>query len=334
MGMMADQGGRVAIRPMPAAYKPIERSKALVPVRRRPPAVIARPGYVRLVLVTLLILGVLGSGVLYLRGDATRGDPLGDLAEALTRASGALGLTLKEITVEGRGRTSTQALSSALDARLGLPLLGLDAEAMRQRVEALPWVESAVIERRLPTTLAIRLTERRPFALWQHDGAFDVIDARGRPIAGQDAAAFADLPHVVGADAATEAEALTLMLQVEPALDEQVAAATRVGGRRWDVLMKNGVTIRLPEEDPATAWSRLAGFERAHGILERAVVAIDLRLPDRVAVRLTPEAIDALYPPKPAPGAGKPAARAATATARLADRIPQPIPQARSFDDQ
>ena len=76
----------------------------------------------------------------------------------------------------------------------------------------------------------------------------------------------------------------------EPRLAPQVTAAVRVGARRWDVKLDNGVTVRLPETDEAAAWRRLAALDRAHGVLNRAIEAVDMRLADRLVVRMTDDA--------------------------------------------
>src|SRR5581483_533549 len=165
-----------------------------------------------------------------------------------------------------------------------------------QRLESIPWVESSVVERRLPDTIFVRLVERQPLALWQHNGHFSVIAAKGEMIQ-DEVGEFANLPIVVGDDAPPHAEALLLLLATEPDLQKRVTAAVRVGGRRWNLKLDNGIDVRLPEEDAASAWSRLAALERENQLLSRDVVAIDLRLPDRLIVRVGADAT------QPAPAA-------------------------------
>ena len=109
---------------------------------------------------------------------------------------------------------------------------------------------------------------------------------------------YSRLPVLVGDDAPTNADAVIKMLASEPKLAEQVAAAVRVGGRRWNIEFKNGVSVALPEDDATGAWHRLAAIEKNHRILERRVTLVDLRLPDRVYLRLPPE----LMPKPPKPG--------------------------------
>jgi cell division protein FtsQ len=207
----------------------------------------------------------------------------------LERTAG-LGLRVADIRVEGRATTDRATILAALGAGPGTPILAIDPLRAEKRLEALPWVSSAVIERRLPDTVDVRLVERRPLALWQHGGKLQLIDDAGSviPVARLDR--FAKLPLVVGPDAATDAAALLAMLAREPDLDRRVTAAVRVGGRRWNLRIDGRIDVLLPADDPAAAWAALAHVERSSAILDRDVEAVDMRLPDRLIVRVAPQA--------------------------------------------
>ncbi|MGH7114791.1 MAG: cell division protein FtsQ/DivIB [Stellaceae bacterium] len=223
----------------------------------------------------------------------------------LLDATAALGLRVADIQVVGGETTDRATILDALDARLGTPILAVDPVRAKQKLESLPWVRSATIERRLPDTLYVRLVEREPLALWQHGGRIDLIDRTGAviPVARLDR--FAKLPMVVGSDAASHAAELLKMLASEPDLAAHVTAAVRVGGRRWNLRLDKAIEVLLPGDDPAAAWADLARLERSSAILRRDVQAIDMRLPDRLVVRLAPR------PPKDAPPAkkGRPTAK-------------------------
>jgi cell division protein FtsQ len=212
---------------------------------------------------------------------------------ALARASADSGLAVRAIEVKGRERLAPETLRRAIDVAPGAPILFVDIEQVRQRVESLGWVERATVERRLPQTIAVSVRERVPFALWQRDGLNVVIDAQGATIHGADAGQFRHLPRVVGQGAAPAAAALFAALAEEPELHRLVSNAVRVRERRWDVELVNGVTVRLPEDEVAAAWRRLGEVERAQRLLERDIVAIDLRFADRLVVQLNPGAAQA-----------------------------------------
>lgn len=199
--------------------------------------------------------------------------------------SAKAGLTLQEILVTGRRNSPREALLDAVGLTRGSPTLSFDPHAAKARIEALPWVRGASVQRLLPNTVVVRLEERLPLALWQHRGQFRLIDERGETIAIDRLDAFADLLTVVGEDAPAHAAKLLELLATQESLRDRVRAAVRVGGRRWNLRLDNDIDIALPEEDSVGAWARLAEYERVHRILNRDVTLVDLRLPDRLVVR-------------------------------------------------
>ncbi len=198
------------------------------------------------------------------------------------------GLAVEEVLVTGRHNAEVPALLGAVGVSRGDSLLAIDPAAVRDRVEALAWVRTARVARRLPDTLVLHVEERRPMALWQHEQRLVLIDAEGVVLAADGLERFAHLPHVVGADADVEAQAFLALLTVTPAVAGRVAAAVRVGERRWDLRLDNGVTVRLPAVGAADALVRLAALQRREDVFDRDVVAIDLRLPDRLYIEMTP----------------------------------------------
>jgi len=211
-------------------------------------------------------------------------------ADIVAQGSGLLGLTVVDIKVEGRETTDRDTILAALAAGPGTPILAVSPTRAKAQLEALPWVRTAVIERHLPGTLYVRLVERKPLALWQHGGKMELIDREGGviPVARLDR--FAKLPMVVGEDAASQAAKLLEMLSSDPDLAARVTAAVRVGNRRWNLRIDNAIDVLLPADEAANAWSQLARLERSSAILDRDVQTIDLRLPDRLVLRVGPEA--------------------------------------------
>jgi cell division protein FtsQ len=211
------------------------------------------------------------------------------ISTRLLGATAALGLRVADIRVEGRQTTDRETILAALGARLGTPILAVDPVRAKQQLEALPWVRSALIERRLPETLYVRLVEREPLALWQHAGKIELIDRTGAVIPVTRLDRFAKLPLVVGKNAASHAAELLKMLANQPDLAPRVTAAVLVGDRRWNLRIDHTIDVLLPADDPAAAWADLARLQRSSAILQRNVQAIDMRLPDRLVVRVAPE---------------------------------------------
>jgi len=243
----------------------------------------------RVVMALSLVLVVLAAGGAWWAwssGAAVRtADQLRWKAIAL---SSQVGFKVDEILVVGRNETRQEELLKAVRLARGAPILAFDLDAARKRVESLPWVRRATVERMLPDTILLNVEERRPVAIWQHNGQFALIDDAGEVILRKGFERFADLIIVVGDEAPRHASKLIETLSTAPELMPWVRAAVWVGGRRWNLRLKGDIDVRLPEIDPAGAWLRLAEYEKAHSVLERNVQVLDLRIPDRLIVRKNP----------------------------------------------
>ncbi len=223
-------------------------------------------------------------------GFALNRSPAGQtfLAAAAERAivmTAGLGLVVGDIEVEGRETTDASTIMAALAAERGTPIFAISPTRAKAQLEALPWVRSAAIERRLPDTILVRLVERHPLAVWQHGGKQELIDREGEVIPVTDQGRFARLPMVVGEHAATHARGLLDMLSSEPELAARVNAAILVDDRRWTLRVDHAIDVLLPEENPEAAWSRLAELERTKSLLQRDIQTVDMRLPDRLVLR-------------------------------------------------
>lgn len=240
------------------------------------------------VMAAIGVCAVIGGAGLFVwrMGGADRVDDMvQDIRRGALAASARAGLQVADVLVEGRERTNPRDLMAVLDARRGAPILTFDPHQAKAEIETLPWVRRATVERRLPNTIQVRLEERIPTALWQRGGRFAVIDQDAKEIPGVDPGNFAKLLIVVGDDAPEHAGALIALLDTEPAMRGRVSAAVRVGGRRWNLNLENGVVVNLPETNAGAAYERLAELERNNGLVERDLVSVDLRLPDRLILR-------------------------------------------------
>ncbi len=242
----------------------------------------------------LVALAGLVYGGFALSRSPSRDALLADAADRVIAVTASLGMVVEDIEVEGRETTDAAMIIGSLSARRGTPILAVDLWRAKAELEKLPWIRSAAIERRLPHTLHVRLTERRPLALWQHEGKQELIDRQGEVIPGADVGRFARLPLVVGDNAAIRAAALVEMLGREPAL------AVRVDDRRWNLRIDESIEVLLPEENPDAAWAQLAAFERRNNLLKRDVQRVDMRLPGRLVVRVNaPPVAKEAAPAKP-----------------------------------
>lgn len=198
--------------------------------------------------------------------------------------SGKAGLQLQIIEVEGRANTPSDLLLAASELRRGQPIYDIDLKSLHGRIAEIGWVADVTVERRMPSTIHIKLQERIPVALIQTAAGHELIDQSGAVITGAAAEDFAHLTVVSGQGAAAQAGQMLDLLRTEPELFANVWAISLQSGRRWDVHLRNGIDIRLPEIDPRTAWSRLAMMDHSKNITRRDLAVIDLRIPNQLIV--------------------------------------------------
>lgn len=236
----------------------------------------------------LLACGVTGfvSGGHY---DAMRAQH-GSAADMLARA---FGFGVAHVGVSG----SSELSADEVIAFAGLPptasLPFLDPKAMQERLAGVPMIAEATVTKLYPDRLIIAVRERVPFAIWQLDGKAHVIAEDGTVIEELTDPRFLRLPHVVGPEANLRVKDFAALVESVPELRESIRAGILVSKRRWTLKLKNGVDVQLPELGADTALRTFAQVERESGLSNRAVLAIDMRLPDRIAVRLTEEAAQA-----------------------------------------
>lgn len=202
----------------------------------------------------------------------------------------ATGAVVEKIVVSGAVYTGKDDLQKALGLERGASLVGFDASAARARIEALPWVRLASVERKLPDTVEVSIYEHVPLARVVADGQIWVINKDGGRIIADSANQFPGLPLLQGEGAAQAAGALFAVLANWPQLLGQLREAQWVGDRRWDLRFVSGVVVQLPEDTgeygPAAALPMLAKLEETRHVLTLNAGQVDLRLPDRVVLRL------------------------------------------------
>jgi len=212
------------------------------------------------------------------------------------------GFAVERVTIEGQKHTSNRDIARALGFDTGTSTLAFNADAAKERLEALPLVRRAQVMRLLPSQLHVVIEERAPYAVWQHKSALHLVDQDGAVLETLVRRTYADLPLIVGEGAARNARELLDELAHWPQIKTKVQAAVRVADRRWNLKLKNGLEIRLPEHDPARALKKVAELDTHHKILSGDAISVDLRLADRVTIRMEPEAAkrrdSAFAPPK------------------------------------
>jgi cell division protein FtsQ len=270
------------------------RAKA-VPEREPPPRVIALverylPRRVGISLTVILLAGATGLGIV-------KGGHLQDFIVAVSDARNALansaGFRITSVVINGRKQLSQDEILAIGGVSGRSSLLFLDADGVRDKLRANPWIAEATVLKLYPGQLQIDITERKAFALWQEAGRLSLIADDGAVLEPYVSRRFLALPLVVGKGADTKARDFLALLARYPQVQSVTRAAIFVGERRWNLRLKDGIDIRLPEQDVGNALAALSRLDKDEKLFSKDIVAVDMRLPDRLVVQLSDDAAKA-----------------------------------------
>jgi cell division protein FtsQ len=209
------------------------------------------------------------------------------IRDARDGAANAAGFRIVSIALAGHHHVSREEVLAIAGVTGTTSLLFLDVEQARERLKTNPWIADATVLKLYPGELQIGIKEREAFALWQKDRQVSVIADDGTMLEPYVAPRLVRLPLVVGRGAETRAKEFLALLDRYPAMRDFVLASVLVGERRWNLRLKNGIDVQLPESEVASALERLVALDREKNLITRDIVVIDLRLRDRVTVRLS-----------------------------------------------
>jgi cell division protein FtsQ len=197
-----------------------------------------------------------------------------------------IGLAADDIRITGLTNHDPQMLLGALGVVPGGSLVGFDAGAARYKLESMDWVAAASVQRKFPNTLEISVAERVPFAIWQHDNTYSLIDRAGISMGGLELMGRSHLLLVTGEGANLAAEQLVNHLEANPELMKKVSAAAMVGKRRWTLYLQNGVKIALPAEGETEALKQVSALDASQNILSKGIREIDMRIAGKMIVAI------------------------------------------------
>jgi cell division protein FtsQ len=262
---------------------------------RQPPRLIALieryvPYRAGVTATVLMLLGSAGFGIV-------RGGHVEELTQAASDTRNAIansvGFRITTVAINGRKQLTQDEVLGIGGVSGRSSLLFLDAAAVRGKLKADPWIADATVLKLYPGRLQIDIVERSAFALWQQDGRLSVIADDGAVLEPYLSRRFVSLPLVVGKGAETHARDFLALLSRYPQVHAATKAAVFVGERRWNLRLKDGLDIRLPEQDVGKALAELSRLDKEEKLFSRDIVAVDMRLPDRLSVQLSDDAAKA-----------------------------------------
>ena len=211
------------------------------------------------------------------------------LLTELYQSTASVGWGIDDIVLEGRNKTSKADILRVINLNRGDNILEVDLNQLGENIKTLPWVKDVSVSRSyFPNILHIGLQEKKVKSIWQYKNEFYPIDEDGKIIE-TEYVPQKGLLLIVGEGAPENINALTKILKSDEALLARIKAANFISKRRWDLIfddVETGITVKLPQDDIKQAWKKLVKLNKTKGILKRKLTFIDLRLKNKVIVKI------------------------------------------------
>ena len=230
-------------------------------------------------------MALLGAMFFWRSGIATKF--INDFESKVERVLVDSGLIVENISIVGTKIIPKDIIIEVAQINIGEGLLRVDISSIVKRIKQLKWVNKATIRRDFSGKIIIDILEHEPAALWQVDNKLWIVSDEGIKIDDQNLAYFSNLPMISGKGAEAELQKLLAAVSINMAMFNRVETASWVGERRWDIYLKNGIKIMLPEEGISLVWQNLVEFEQEERLLARNILAVDFRIKDKTIIRLT-----------------------------------------------
>ena len=212
------------------------------------------------------------------------------LMTELYNKTATVGWGLDDVTLEGRNKTSKDDVLRVIGLKRGDNILEIDLNAVCEKVKTLPWVRDASVSRRyFPNIIHISIREKKVKSIWQYKNEFYPIDEDGKIIE-TEYVLQKNILQIVGEDAPEHINALLKIIEKDKDLFSRVKVANFISKRRWNLTFDDvlsGITVKLPEDDVEEAWKKLVKLDKTRGILKRKLTFIDLRLKNKVIVKIS-----------------------------------------------
>lgn len=197
---------------------------------------------------------------------------------------------VKSIEVAGAAHTSQAELDAVTSRYAGVNLFKIDIEAVQSDVRALPWVSSIDIEKKLPDTLRIRVSERTPVALALTTSGLRYVDERGVAFAPlSPAVGDPDLPLISGSSLAGLARAAELVRELrtrDPQVYSRLSEVRAIAPDGFAVFDRDiGAVIYVRRDDISEKFRNLYGIVQSERFTRGSIRYADLRFNDRIVIK-------------------------------------------------
>lgn len=231
----------------------------------------------------VMVVAIIVAGAALLGGSLSKAGQR--WASAMDGVSRSIGLSVDQVYIYGLENAPMVERQIRVAAMIepGENIFRADPHQIRRRIEGTKMVTHVRVYRYWPDTVQIYAYAAEPVALWHNGADWTVVDSMGRVMPRHRPGDYLDLIKTSGQGGPEAVPALHKGLAAVPHVARQIAYATRKSGRRWDLVLKNGAIVKLPNDETLLSGiETLAVLEKSSALMQRPLESIDLRVAGKV----------------------------------------------------
>ncbi len=195
------------------------------------------------------------------------------------------GFKVENFEISGRKNLPKKRLESLVGYQRGDSIFNFDMTAHRLKIAKEPWVKNVIIKRILPNTIRIQITERIPLAYWHKGKNIFISYSDGYTQLIQKSKQFDHLYTISGKNAPKNFPSFITEFKDYSNILKVTRAFCYVRCYRWNLILNNGLTVKLPETNVSQALTTLKKLLDNYKLIDKKIIVIDLRDPSRIWLR-------------------------------------------------
>ena len=195
---------------------------------------------------------------------------------------------IEKIIINGSNFSNKSLIKKTVREYSEKSLFYFPLEKYQIKIENLDWVKRALIKRKFPDTIEITIIENQPFAIFLNGINKYLIDEDGDIISlYSDSEKYEELLIVTGLDGNLNFSELIRNINIGyPEILNNIIEVEFIEGRRWNLILKESVKIKLPEKESSYQLKKLKQLEVDQKIFNTNIIEIDLREIGRATIKV------------------------------------------------
>lgn len=179
-----------------------------------------------------------------------------------------------------------ERIFDSIQALRNYPVLAIKLTKLQEIIKQMPWVADVIVHRKLTGSLMIKVLEINPYFIWLNDdGMYRIINSEKEVVKNTKPFSVDDFIIIEkGQNALDNSDIIRFIIYYDPQLLKQIYKLV-FNGYRWDIHLRNGIIIKLPEENLDIAYKNFVELNKQHNILDKHIKYVDITTENKLFIK-------------------------------------------------